>query len=154
MSGPAPRINSQLLSQVRLFIAGQVFVAFVYNFFPLCQAEGGMLLYAGMPDLGSVGGMQHVNQEVTVVGRVKSMGGGSFVHLEGPDGGDIVIDRSGSSRQWGSEFVEVVGVVSPDRTVKVGLPTFSGVFAVVFLLGSLADNRFSVGCIRAGVQIN
>ena len=30
-----------------------------------------------------------------------------MVHLEGPDGGDIVVDRSNASRDYGSPYVEV-----------------------------------------------
>ncbi|EKX51926.1 replication protein A3, 14kDa [Guillardia theta CCMP2712] len=51
------------------------------------------------------------------VGRVKGAQNGQFVHLEGPDGGDIAIDRSSSSRHYGSEFVEVYGTVNNDRSV-------------------------------------
>eukprot|EP00960_Hanusia_phi_P018554 547695-Hanusia_phi.AAC.1 len=59
----------------------------------------------------------HVGRNVLVVGRVKGVQNGQFVHLEGPDGGDIAIDRSSSSRHYGSEFVEVYGTVNNDRSV-------------------------------------
>jgi hypothetical protein len=51
---------------------------------------------------------QHVGQSVLVVGRVKNQAEGGMVYLEGPDGGDIIIDRSNASRQYGSPFVEVL----------------------------------------------
>jgi hypothetical protein len=52
---------------------------------------------------------QHVGGTVTVVGRVKGNGQGSEVHLEGPCGGDICIDRSGAQRNFTTDIVEVVG---------------------------------------------
>ncbi|KAJ1469892.1 hypothetical protein T484DRAFT_1981311 [Baffinella frigidus] len=61
---------------------------------------------------------QFVGQNVLVVGRVKGDGGiGQMVHLEGPDGGDIVIDRRQASRDYGSPYVEVLGTVNADRTI-------------------------------------
>ncbi len=44
-----------------------------------------------------------------MVGRVKGDGQGSEVHLEGPCGGDICIDRSGAQRNFTTDIVEVVG---------------------------------------------
>jgi hypothetical protein len=60
---------------------------------------------------------QHVGGTVTVVGRVKGSPQGQEVHLEGPCGGDICIDRSSVQRDYMSDVVEVVGTVNADRTV-------------------------------------
>lgn len=63
--------------------------------------------------------MQRIGQNVTIVGKVKPGGDANFIHLEGPDGGDIVVNREGAQGPYGSEFVEVVGMVGSDKTVTV-----------------------------------
>ena len=58
-----------------------------------------------------------VGRSVTIVG--KRIGGqGSRLNLEAPDGGNVVIDRSMSSRPWHSDYVEVTGVVNSDRSIR------------------------------------
>lgn len=60
----------------------------------------------------------YVGRSVTIVGKMAG-GSGHLVHLEGPDGGNVVIDRStGNNRHWGTQFVEVRGIVSPDRSIR------------------------------------
>ena len=65
---------------------------------------------------------QRIGQNVTIVGKVKAGGDGNFIHLEGPDGGDIVVNREGAQGPYGSDFVEVVGMVGSDKTVTVRCP--------------------------------
>ena len=87
-----------------------------------------------------------MGRNVLVVGRVKGAQNGQFVHLEGPDGGDIAIDRSSSSRHYGSEFVEVYGTVNNDRSVtEIRSTDFGNNFgeavdaSMVVLIFSFAD---------------
>eukprot|EP00283_Hemiselmis_rufescens_P004418 CAMPEP_0173436732 /NCGR_PEP_ID=MMETSP1357-20121228/17030_1 /TAXON_ID=77926 /ORGANISM="Hemiselmis rufescens, Strain PCC563" /LENGTH=113 /DNA_ID=CAMNT_0014401855 /DNA_START=56 /DNA_END=397 /DNA_ORIENTATION=+ len=71
------------------------------------------------PRINSTLLQQRVGLQVTVVGKVKpGVGQGEYVHLEGSDGGDIIVNRSQSVQgDYGSDFVEVVGTVNADRTV-------------------------------------
>ena len=56
------------------------------------------------------------------------------MNIEGPDGGNIVIDRSVSNRPWGTNFVEVVGVVGPDRTIRESRSTdFGNEFGMLYI---------------------
>jgi hypothetical protein len=67
----------------------------------------------------------YIGRTVTLVGR-RTGGSASMVHLEAPDGGDVVVDRGSSSRPWGSNFVEVVGIVNPDRSIREARSTDFG----------------------------
>ena len=68
-----------------------------------------------------------VGRSVTFVGRI-SGGSGHLLHLEGSDGGNVVVDRSVSdtARPWQKAFVEVVGVVNHDRTIRESRSTDFG----------------------------
>ena len=48
-----------------------------------------------------------------------------MVHLEGPDGGDIVVDRSNASRDYGSPYVEVPPPPIPCLCFGACLPSLS-----------------------------
>lgn len=76
----------------------------------------------------------YVGRSVTIVGK-RAGGSGHLMHLEGPDGGNVVIDRStGNNRPWNTQYVEVRGRVSPDRTIHESQSTdFGNDFGECFL---------------------
>jgi hypothetical protein len=91
-----------------------------------------------------------IGQSVTLVGR-KTGTNGHMMHIEGPDGGDIVIDRSVSNRPWGTAFVEVVGVVNSDRTVRESRSTdFGNDFGMLY---QLISYLFHVTWVRLGSEL-
>ena len=91
---------------------------------------------AASPRVNSTLLANFMGRSVTVVGK-RTSANGHIMHIEGPDGGDIMIDRSVSNRPIATNFVEVVGVVGSDRTVRESRSTdFGNDFGMVNLFCS------------------
>ncbi|GAN10308.1 replication factor A protein 3 [Mucor ambiguus] len=57
-----------------------------------------------------------VGQTVRVTGKLVSLSGNTAV-LESTDHGQILVHLNGES-QWGTDYIEVIGQVEPDFTLK------------------------------------
>ncbi|CEP08932.1 hypothetical protein [Parasitella parasitica] len=59
---------------------------------------------------------KYIGQTVRVIGKLVSLSGDTAV-LESTDNGQILVHVNGESR-WGTDYIEVIGQVEPDFTLK------------------------------------